>query len=350
MSSRRAAKTFFMRAIVTTRNGDVGALKIEERPDPVPGKGQILIRVKASGLNFADILARQGLYPDAPPKPCVMGYEVSGTIEAVGDGVDQNLIGDPVIAMTRFGGQAELVVAPVTQIFAKPDTVTFEQGAAIPVNYLTAWALLVAMGGLKKDEAVLIHNAGGGVGLAALDIAKHIGATTYGTASAAKHEFLRTRGLDHAIDYRKQDWLPVLMDLTKGRGVELVIDPLGGKSWKKSYRALRTTGRMGVFGMSTASASGILGKLRAMKALAQTPRFHPLSLMNRNKGVFGLNLGHMWGEGEKVASWTREIMNGVAEGWIRPHVDRAFPFDEVADAHRYIEGRKNIGKVVLVPK
>ena len=349
MSSRRAAKQFFMRAIVTTRNGDVGALKIQERPDPVPSNGQVLVRVKAAGLNFADILARQGLYPDGPPKPCVMGYEVSGTIEAVGDGGDRNLIGNPVIAMTRFGGQAELVSAPITQILEKPETLSFEQGAAIPTNYLTAWALLVTMGGLKKDESVLIHNAGGGVGLAALDIAKHIGATTYGTASAAKHEFLKARGLDHAIDYRNQDWLPVLKDLTKNHGVELVIDPLGGKSWKKSYRALRATGRMGVFGMSTASASGILGKLRAIKALAQTPRFHPLSLMNRNKGVFGLNLGHMWGEGEKVSGWMREIMNGVAEGWIRPHVDRAFPFDQVADAHRYIEARKNIGKVVLVP-
>src|SRR5712691_5731149 len=349
MSSRRAAKQFFMRAIVTTRNGDVGALKIQERPDPVPSNGQVLVRVKAAGLNFADILARQGLYPDGPPKPCVMGYEVSGTIETVGDGVDQNLVGNPVIAMTRFGGQAELVVAPDTQILAKPETLTFEQGAAIPVNYLTAWALLVTMGGLTKDEAVLIHNAGGGVGLAALDIAKHIGATTYGTASAGKHEFLKQRGLDHAIDYRNQDWLPVLMDLTKGRGVELVIDPLGGKSWKKTYRALRTTGRMGVFGMSTASASGIRGKIRAMKALVQTPKFNPLALMNRNKGVFGLNLGHLWGEGEKVAEWTREIVRGIHEGWIQPHVDRAFPFDQVAEAHRYIEARKNIGKVVLVP-
>ena len=340
---------FLMRAVVTTRNGDVGAMKIEERPDPVPSKGQVLIRVKAAGLNFADILARQGLYPDGPPKPCVMGYEVAGIVEAAGDEASRTLIGKSVIAMTRFGGQAELVSAPITQILEKPETLSFEQGAAIPTNYLTAWALLVTMGGLKKDESVLIHNAGGGVGLAALDIAKHIGATTYGTASAAKHEFLKARGLDQAIDYRHQDWLPVLMDLTKGRGVELVIDPLGGKSWKKSYRALRTTGRMGVFGMSTASASGILGKLRAIKALAQTPRFHPLSLMNRNKGVFGLNLGHMWGEGEKVSGWMREIMNGVAEGWIRPHVDRAFPFDQVADAHRYIEARKNIGKVVLVP-
>ena len=338
-----------MRAIVTTSNGNVPVMKVEERPDPRPETGQVLVRVKAAGLNFADILARQGLYPDGPPKPCVMGYEVSGIVEAVGDNVEQNLIGKAVIAMTRFGGQAELVAVPATQVFAKPDELTFEQAAAIPVNYLTAWALLVAMGGLKKDEAVLIHNAGGGVGLAALDIAKQIGAKTFGTASTGKHEFLRARGLDHAIDYRTQDWLPVLKDLTNGRGVELVIDPLGGPSWKKSYQALRTTGRMGVFGMSVASASGIKGKIRALKAILSMPRFNPIGLMNRNKGVFGLNLGHMWGEGEKVAAWTSEIMRGVAEGWIRPHVDSAFRFDQIADAHTYIESRKNIGKVVLVP-
>lgn len=338
-----------MRAIVTTRNGNVDVLKVETRPDPVPGLGEIQVRVKAAGLNFADILARQGLYPDAPPKPCVLGYEVAGTVEAVGEGVPPSSIGKPVIALTRFGGQAELVVVPVGQVFEKPQQLSFEQGAAIPVNYLTAWALLVAMGGLKKDEAVLIHNAGGGVGLAALDIAKHIGATTYGTASTAKHEFLKQRGLDHAIDYRNQDWLPVLMELTNNRGVELVIDPLGGSSWKKSYRALRATGRMGVFGMSTASASGIRGKLRALKAVMQTPRFNPLGLMSRNKGVFGLNLGHLWGEGDKIANWMNEILRGIDEDWIQPHVDRAFSFDQIAEAHRYIEARKNIGKVVLLP-
>ena len=338
-----------MRAIVTTANGDVGAMRVEERPDPVPGQGEVLIRVKASGLNFADILARQGLYPDAPPKPCVMGYEVAGIIEGVGEGIDRSVVGESVIAMTRFGGQSELVAVPDAQVFEKPSQLSFEQGAALPVNYLTAWALIVAMGGLKSDESVLIHNAGGGVGLAALDIAKHIGATTFGTASTGKHEFLRQRGLDHPIDYRGQDWLAVLMDLTHGRGVELVIDPLGGSSWKQSYKALRSTGRMGVFGMSVASASGIAGKLKAMKALVSMPRFNPIGLMNRNKGVFGLNLGHMWGEGEKVAGWTREVMLGVQQGWIRPHVDRSFSFDEIQDAHRYIEARKNIGKVVLIP-
>lgn len=338
-----------MRAIVTTRNGDVRVMKVETRPDPVPVAGEALIRVKAAGLNFADILARQGLYPDGPPKPCVMGYEVSGIIEGVGEGVDPGIVGEPVIAMTRFGGQAELVCVPDAQVFEKPAELSFEQGAALPVNYLTAWALIVTMGGLRADESILIHNAGGGVGLAALEIARHIGAKTFGTASAGKHEFLRKRGLDHPIDYRDQDWLPVLMDLTEGRGVELIIDPLGGNSWKQSYRALRRTGRMGVFGMSVASASGIKGKLKALKAVVAMPRYNPLGLMNRNKGIFGLNLGHMWGEGEKVGSWTRELMRGVQQGWIRPHVDRTFSFDEIADAHSYIEGRKNIGKIVLVP-
>lgn len=338
-----------MRQVVTTRNGGVEVLKVQEAPDPQPTKGEVVVAVRAAGLNFADILARQGLYPDGPKKPCVMGYEVAGVIEAVGEDVDRNLVGKAVVAMTRFKGQSEKVVIGLNQLFEKPESLTFEQAAAVPVNYLTAYALLVVMGGLREGESVLIHNAGGGVGLAALDIAKHIGATTYGTASPGKHEFLRERGLDHPIDYRNQDWLPVLHQLTNDRGVELVIDPIGGSHWKKSYAALRTTGRLGMFGVSTASANGLKGKFKLLKAAAQMPRFHPLGLLNKNRGVFGLNLGHMWHEPEKVAEWVQAIMAGVTEGWIRPHVDKAFPFAHAGDAHSFMESRKNIGKVVLVP-
>lgn len=338
-----------MRQIVTTGTGGVEVLKIQEEPDPKPGDGQVVIRVRAAGLNFADILARQGLYPDSPPKPCVLGYEVSGVVEAVGEGVNSSFIGKSVAAMTRFGGQSELAVVKATQIFEKPDRLTFEQAAALPVNYLTAYALLVVMGSLHVGESVLIHNAGGGVGLAALDIAKEIGAVTYGTASPGKHKFLKERGLDHAIDYRSQDWQPVLQQLTNGLGVDLVIDPIGGAHWKKSYAALRHTGRLGMFGVSTASATGFSGKLKLLKAAIQTPWFHPFPLLNKNRGVFGLNLGHMWHEPEKVAVWMRDIMRGVDEGWIQPYVDRAFPFAEVGKAHQFLEDRKNIGKVVLVP-
>jgi NADPH:quinone reductase-like Zn-dependent oxidoreductase len=338
-----------MRQVVTTRNGGIEVLRVEEKPDPHPGVDEVVVGVRAAGLNFADILARQGLYPDAPRKPCVMGYEVAGVIEEVGQGVDSDLVGMPVVAMTRFGGQSEKVVVQERQLFEKPDSLTFEQAAAIPVNYLTAYALLVAMGGLRKGESVLIHNVGGGVGLAALDIAKHIGAVTYGTASPSKHDFLRDRGLDHPIDYRTKDWLPVLKQLSSGRGVELVIDPIGGSHWKKSYRALRHTGRLGMFGVSAASADGLKGKFKLLKAALQMPRFHPLGLLSKNRGVFGLNLGHMWHEPEKVMEWVRALMEGVQEGWIRPHVDRSFTFEEAGEAHSYIESRKNIGKVVLVP-
>ena len=338
-----------MKQLVTTSNGGFEVLKIEERADPVPAAGEVIVRVRAAGLNFADILARQGLYPDSPPKPCVMGYEISGVVETLGHGVNSDLLGKSVVALTRFGGQSELVAVKATQMFEKPDQLTFEQAAAIPVNYLTAYALLIVMGSLHEGESVLIHNAGGGVGLAALDIAKKIGTTTFGTASPGKHEFLKERGLDHPIDYRGKDWLPVLLELTGGRGVDLVIDPIGGKHWKKSYAALRHTGRLGMFGVSTVSANGIAGKLNLLKAVIQTPWFHPFHLLNKNRGVFGLNLGHMWHEPEKVAVWMRDILRGVNEEWVRPYVDRTFPLAKTADAHRYLEERRNIGKVVLIP-
>ena len=338
-----------MRQIVTTGTGGIEVLKVQEKPDPKPRADEVVIRVRAAGLNFADILSRQGLYPDSPPKPCVMGYEVSGVIEEVGEGINPSFVGKSVAAMTRFGGQSDMVVVKAAQVFDKPAKLTFEQAAAIPVNYLTAYALLVVMGSLHEGESLLIHNAGGGVGLAALDIAKKIGAVTYGTASPAKHKFLAERGLDHAIDYRSQDWQPVLQQLTNGRGVDLIIDPIGGAHWKKSFNSLRHTGRLGMFGVSTASANGFMGKLKMFKAVIQTPWFHALPLLNRNRGVFGLNLGHIWHEPEKVAVWMRDILRGVEEGWVQPYVDQTFSFADAGKAHQYLEARKNIGKVVLVP-
>src|SRR6478672_6951681 len=299
-----------VRQIVTTGTGGIDVMKVQEKPDPRPRAGEVLIRVRAAGLNFADILSRQGLYPDSPPKPVVMGYEVSGVIESVGEGVNTSFVGKLVAAMTRFGGQSELVTVRANQVFGKPEGLTFEQAAAIPVNYLTAYALIVVMGSLHEGESILIHNAGGGVGLAAIDIAKKVGALSFGTASPGKHKFLKERGLDHPIDYRTQDWQPILRELTDNLGVDLIIDPLGGKHWKKSYASLRHTGRLGMFGVSTASATGIKGKLNLLKVAIQTPWFHPFSLLSKNRGVFGLNLGHLWHEPEKVAVWMRDILRG----------------------------------------
>jgi NADPH:quinone reductase-like Zn-dependent oxidoreductase len=337
-----------MKQVWIIGTGGPEKLQLREVPDPQPQAGQVRIRVKASGINFADILARKGLYPDAPKLPAVVGYEVAGVVDAVGPQVDGAWVGKAVFGLTRFGGYADTVVVPQSQAFEKPAALSFEQAAAIPVNYLTAWQLLVVMGALTPGETVLIHNAGSGVGLAAIDIARHIGATIYGTASAAKHGFLAQRGLHQAIDYRSLDWAQEVAKLTQGRGVELIIDPLGGSQWKRSYRALRHTGRLGMFGVSTASESRLPGPLKLLKVGLSMPWFNPVALMNKNRSVFGVNLGHLWHETPKLDAWMKVLLEGVSAGWVRPHVDRAFPLAEAREAHAYIEARKSTGKVVLL--
>lgn len=336
-----------MRQVIIAGHGGPDQLRVRETPDPTPGVREVRIRVRAIGVNFADVLARQGIYPDAPKPPCVVGYEVSGVVDAVGPHVGTDWVGREVFALTRFGGYADTVVVAVEQMFGKPASLSPEQAAALPVSYLTAWQLLVVMGALSPDDTVLIHNAGGGVGLAAVDVATHIGARILGTASPAKHAFLKARGVHEAIDYRTGDWTREVGRLTDGRGVELVIDPLGGAHWRRSWGVLRSTGRLGMFGVSTASESRMGGKLRLLKVAVGMPWFHPVTLMDRNRGVFGVNIGHLWEEMDKVGTWMQAILRGVDEGWVRPHIDRTFPLEEASAAHEYLEQRRNIGKVLL---
>lgn len=338
-----------MRQVFITASGGPDRLVLREAPDPTPTGDQLRIRVRAAGINFADILARQGLYPDAPRLPCVVGYEVAGVVDAIGPDAESAWQGREVLALTRFGGYADTVVVPQGQVHPKPQRLDFAAAAALPVNYLTAWQLMVVMGGLAAGDTVLIHNAGGGGGLAAIDLARHLGARTIGTASQGKHAFLRERGLDAAIDYRQGDWQAELRRLTDGRGVELVLDPLGGSHWKKSYQALRHTGRLGMFGISSATESSLPGALRLLAVAAGLPWFNPIPLMNDNRAVFGVNLGHLWHEQDKVAAWMRSLLAGVEAGWVRPHVDRRFPLAEAGAAQAHIEARRNIGKVVLEP-
>ena len=266
----------------------------------------------------------------------------------MGPGSDQSWVGRDVFALTRFGGYSDVVLVTEKQIFEKPASLSHEQAAAIPVNYLTAWQLLAVMGSLKPEETVLIHNAGGGVGLAAIDIARHIGATIYGTASGGKHAFLKQRGLHGAIDYRTKDWSIELKRLTRGKGVELITDPLGGNHWKKSFSALRSTGRLGMFGVSVATTSKLFGPLRLLPVALGMPLFHPIPLMNRNRSAFGVNLGHMWHEAGMIANWMQILLKGVADGWVRPHVDKTFPLAKAGEAQTYMEERKNTGKVILM--
>lgn len=339
-----------MRQIWITRHGPPEVMKLREDAVPSADPGNVLIKVAAAGVNFADIMARRGVYPDAPKPPCVVGYEVSGEVAALGQGVTQFVVGQRVVALTRFGGYSSHVAVPEAQVFPLPAGLTLERGAALPVTYLTAYQLIVAMGRLGASESVLIHSAGGGVGLSAIELARIVGANIIGVASTAKHAFLRSRGVTQLIDGRSEDLVARVKALTGGRGVDLALDPIGGRSWRQSYQCLAPCGRLGVFGFAAAT-QGRGRWLSMIEAAAGVPwlRLTPLALMNANHGVFGVNLGHLWEHASLLRGWLESILRWQAEGKIDPVVDRRFTFAEAAAAHAYIEARRNIGKVLLVP-
>jgi NADPH:quinone reductase-like Zn-dependent oxidoreductase len=343
-----------MKAVVLTRTGGPDALKVLEQPDPAVGRDQVRIAVHAAGLNFADTMARVGLYPDAPKPPCVLGYEVAGEVESVGDGVSGLGIGQRVIAGTNFGGQAELAVARARDVLPMPEQLSFEEGAAFCVNYATAYAGLIIMGGLRQEDRVLIHAAAGGVGIAATQIARNVGAEIFGTASAAKHEVIKAHGVQHAIDYRKQDFKAEVRRLTNGGGVDVILDPLGPTSFRKDYRILRPGGRLIMCGLSEAmneNGRNIKGLLTSLlRAPTSTmPWWHIGRLLNQNRGVFGLNLLTWWRREGGMDRITRPLLSDLQSKRLKPVVARCFPFEQAGEAHRYLAERRNIGKVVLTP-
>jgi NADPH:quinone reductase-like Zn-dependent oxidoreductase len=341
-----------VRQIWIPRAGPPEVLELREAPDPRPQRGEVRIRVEAAGVNFADVVGRLGQYRDLPPMPCVPGYEVAGRVDAVGEEVETDWVGRDVFALTRFGGYSDVVCAPEIQVVARPAGMSAEEGAAIPVNYVTAYQLMVVMGSLRAGETVLVHSAGGGVGIAAIQIARRLGARVIGTASAGKHDYLKSIGVAACIDYTREDFEVRVRELTNGRGVELVLDAVGGKSFWKSYRSLAATGRLGMFGLSAA----VTGKDRSYVSFARAAlampwfKFTPVRLIDENKGVFGVNVGHLWDEVDRVRAWMDTLVEWYQAGEIRPVIAASFPFERAAEAHHYIQDRKNVGKVLLVTR
>jgi NADPH:quinone reductase-like Zn-dependent oxidoreductase len=343
-----------MRAVVITERGGPEVLKVQERPDPPVGPGEVRIAVKAAGINFADTLARIGLYPDSPKVPCVVGYEAAGEVESVGDGVESFRPGDRVLAGTRFNGQAELVTVRENMVYELPEHLSFEEGAAFPVNYATAQAGLVVMGGLKPGERVLIHAAAGGVGISATQIAKRIGAEVFGTASASKHEAIRAQGVDHAIDYRTEDFAEAVRRITGGEGIDVAFDALGPTSFRKDYKLLRPGGRLIMYGASEVQTGDKRNMATALRTLAKSPFsalpwWKGLAVMNENKGAFGLNMLSWWDTEGSLDRVIGPLIPALQQGQLKPVVAETFSFDRAPDAHRFIAERRNIGKVILVP-
>jgi NADPH:quinone reductase-like Zn-dependent oxidoreductase len=338
-----------MRQVWITKKGAPKVLQVREAPDPQAKAGELRIRVENAGINFADVQARMGQYPDAPPIPCVVGYEVAGIVDQVGAGVTTYKEGDRVVSLTRFSGYSDVVTVLPEWASPMPDHLSFETCAAIPVNYATAWIMLTRQGNLKPGETVLVHSAGGGVGIAALQIIKHIGARAIGTASKGKHARLKEMGYEHCIDYTTEDFEQAVKDYTKGRGVDIVLDAQGGHNFRKSYRCLAPLGRLFLFGAASFSPGKKMNIPAVLMGLFSMPRWSSLDLLDKNLGVFGINMGHLWGEMAALQPEFKRIMELAADGTFAPVVDSVFPFDQAAQAHDYLQDRKNFGKVLLKP-
>lgn len=337
-----------MKAAVLPRTGGPEVFEIRERPDPPLGPGRVLVRVKAAGVNFADLMARQGLYPDAPDLPSVLGYEIAGEVEQVGDGIEGFAAGDKVVGWCRFGGYAELVSAREHDLISLPDDWSFEEGAAFPVVYGTAYAALVSFGNLSAGERLLIQAAAGGVGIACTQIAKLLGAEIFGTASPSKHDAIRGFGVQHAIDYRGKDFAEEVRRITGEEApLDLIVDGIGAASWKAGYGLLRPGGRLVMIGASSFVSGEKRNLSKAVMNLAKVPRFNPIKMSSESRSVMGLNMLRLWDARGTLEEYTDALSPWVEQGVLRPVVSQAFPLERVADAHRFIGERKNVGKVVL---
>jgi len=339
-----------MRAVWITRPAGPEALEVRETADPEPGPGQVRIRVSAAGLNFADVMAAQGLYPDAPKPPCVVGYEVAGVIDAVGDGTQGHAAGQRVLALTHFGGHADVVCVPTKQVLLMPDAMSFEEAAAIPVNYLTAYHMLFRVANIRPGERVLVHMAAGGVGTAVLQLCRTVDdLEVFGTASAAKHDVLKAEGCTHPIDYHATDYAAEVGRLTAGEGVDIVLDPLGGHDWRKGLKLLRPCGRLVAYGFANLASGQRRRPARLVSQVAGIPLLTPLGLMNHNRTISGVNVGHLWGQIAVLREELQAVLALWDRGSVKPLIDRTYPFTEAATAHRRILQHQNTGKVVLKP-
>ncbi|CAN9509265.1 unnamed protein product [Ophioblennius macclurei] len=344
-------KPIAVRALVLSGYGgyDKVRLQVNLQRKPQLQPGEVLVRVKACGLNFAELLGRQGLYELLPAPPVTMGMEGSGVIEAVADDVKDRKVGDRVIALSRSGMWQELVAVAANRTFPMPEQMSFEEGAAFPINYMTAYMILFEMANVRPGKSVLVHMAAGGVGIAATQLCQTVGdVTIFGTASASKHETIAQGGVTHPIDYRTKDYVEEIRKISP-KGVDVVLDPLGGSDTHKGYSLLKPMGMLVAYG----AANCVTGQKKNLLAMAKT-WYHQLSLntlklMQANKAISGFHLGYVTDE-ELFTRTMCTLMELYKQGKIKPRIDSCFHFEEVTDALKRMQERQNIGKIILLPK
>lgn len=320
-----------MRAIKVSSYGDASVLKLSNaEPNPSAGRGQVLVKIHMAGLNFVDIYQREGRY--AVGVPYIPGLEASGVVEAVGEGVTGFGRGDRVAYTGQIGSYSEYVAVDVDKLIKLPRGLSFEEGAAFPLQGMTAHYLIHEYRKLGPGDVVLVHAAAGGVGRLVVQWAKHLGATVIGTVSTdEKARVAREAGADHTILYTKQDFAAETKRLTNGRGAQLIVDGVAKSTFAGDLEAAAMFGHIVIFGAASGPADPI----------------SPNALMARSVSLSGGSLFHYAATREDVQRRSREVLKGMEEGWLKLRIDHIIPLAEAEKAHRLLEGRQSVGKIVL---
>lgn len=336
-----------MRAILLQRSGPPSILRVRELPDPVAGPGEVVVRVRAIGLNYAEVLSRKGLYGWAPERPYVPGMEAAGEIESVGEGVPPGRAGERVVVGTQFGCYAEKVCVPQGRALPAIASFSMEENAAFPVQYLTAWAALFELARLRPSDQVLVTAAAGGLGTAAVQLASRHGCTVTGAVgSASKFETVGRLGAAHVIAYGSLE--RDVRSATGGRGADVVLESVGGAVYRAALAATAPLGRVVVVGFAG------LGEVRRWnpaswwRAWRGMPRASFLAMLERSFGVMSTHIGILLDrEPELVRGMWEELVAFTLKHGIRPLVGARFAFEEMPRAHEHLESRRSVGKVVV---
>jgi NADPH:quinone reductase-like Zn-dependent oxidoreductase len=337
----------FMKAIALVKTGDAGsAFEVREIAKPQPQTGEVLIKVSAFGLNFADVMARRGLYKEAPPLPAILGYDVAGIVESIGENVDNITPGDRVTAMTRFGGYAEYAVTSSSAVAVVPKHIDNATATALATQYCTAHYAAAEMVNLHEGDKVLIQSGAGGVGTALIQYAKYKNCEIFATAgNDSKLQYLSSLGVDHPINYVSKDFEQEIKKLTDGKGVDVIFDAVGGSSVKKGFRSLAAGGRLVCYGAADLSDKNLFGKV---KLGLEFGFYHPVMLISPSKSIIGVNMLRIADNKPAIIKRCLEqVMQLTRTGVFVPTLGKVFKASDIAAAHEYLEKRKSIGKVVV---
>jgi NADPH:quinone reductase-like Zn-dependent oxidoreductase len=337
-----------MIAAFVTRYGGPEVLEIRETTVPQPAAGQILVRVRAIGLNFADIFGRLGVYPGTPKPPFIPGLEFSGDVAAIGPGVTTLSVGQRVMGYSRLGSHAEFVALSEEYASRIPDAMSYTEAAAFLATSLSAYHGIVRLANIRRGEKLLVHAAAGGVGIASIQLGVSLGAEVFATAGTdEKVSLVVSQGAHHAINYTTEDFAEEVGRISGGYGVDVVMDSVGGEVFKKSWHLLAQMGRYVLFGVSAVTGKGALNRLKAANAFSSMRPIFPPSLIGANKGIFGFNLGTLTDKAPYFREAAQELLAMHGRGIIRPFIGKVFPFRQIVEAHRYLQTRQSVGKVVI---